>query len=150
MLRKSLFALLLVVMNIGLAEAVVSKDIRRETERATSLIEHGRYTEARHSFTLLRKRVPMDDEVLVRYIDYELVRCAAELRDNEAEQIMLAFLRRYPESVHINDVRFLLAMYYCCNLLEFCLLFFQSNNSLLKNMLNLIHQQLSLLKYCYQ
>ena len=113
MLRKSLFALLLVVMNIGLAEAVVSKDIRRETERATSLIEHGRYTEARHSFTLLRKRVPMDDEVLVRYIDYELVRCAAELRDNEAEQIMLAFLRRYPESVHINDVRFLLAMYYC-------------------------------------
>lgn len=113
MLRKSLFALLLVVMNIGLAVAVVSKDIRRETERATSLIEHGRYTEARHSFTLLRKRVPMDDEVLVRYIDYELVRCAAELRDNEAEQIMLAFLRRYPESVHINDVRFLLAMYYC-------------------------------------
>ncbi len=88
MLRKSLFALLLVVMNIGLAEAVVSKDIRRETERATSLIEHGRYTEARHSFTLLRKRVPMDDEVLVRYIDYELVRCAAELREVGGQAVL--------------------------------------------------------------
>ena len=113
MLRKSVFALLVAVMNIGIAGAVVSVDVKRETERATSLVEHGRYAEARHSLRLLRERVPIDDEVLVRHIDFELVRCAAELRDNEVEQIMLAFLRRYPESVHANEVRFLLAMYYC-------------------------------------
>ena len=113
MLKKGLLALLLAVMNIGLAEAVISPEIKRETERATSLIEHGRYAEARHSLTLLRKRIPLDDEVLVRHIDFELALCAAELRDNEAESIMLAFLRRYPESVHVNDVRFMLAMHYC-------------------------------------
>lgn len=113
MLRKSVLILLFVVMNISLAEAVVSVDVKRETERATSLIEHGRYAEARHALTILRERIPIDDEVLVRHIDYELALCAAELRDNEAEEIMLAFLRRYPESVHVNDVRFMLAMYYC-------------------------------------
>lgn len=113
MLRKSVLILLFAVMNISLAEAVVSVDVKRETERATSLIEHGRYAEARHALTILRDRVPIDDEVLVRHIDFELALCAAELRDNESEEIMLAFLRRYPESVHVNDVRFMLAMYYC-------------------------------------
>ncbi len=113
MLRKGVLMLLVAVMNIGFAKAVISPEVKRETERATSLIEHGRYTEARHALTSLRKRIPLDDEVLVRHIDYELAICAAELRDNEAEQIMLAFLRRYPESVHVNDVRFMLAMYYC-------------------------------------
>ena len=113
MLRKSGLILLLAVMNIGLAEAVVSVDVKRETERATSLIEHGRYVEARHALTLLRKRIPIDNEILIRHVDFELARCAAELRDNEAEQILLAFIRRYPESVHVNDVRFMLAMYYC-------------------------------------
>ena len=113
MLKKSIFALLVAVMNIGFAEAVVAVDVKREAERATSLIEHGRFTEARQSLTLLRERVPIDDEVLVRHIDFELALCAAELRDNDAENILLAFLRRYPESVHVNDVRFLLAMYHC-------------------------------------
>ena len=113
MLKRGILILLLAVVNISVAEAVVSPDIKRETERATSLVEHGRYTEARQAFTLLRQRIPIDDEVLVRYIDFELARCAAELHDNEAEKIMLAFLRRYPESVHTNDVRFMLAMYYC-------------------------------------
>ena len=113
MLRKSLFLLLCAVMNIGLAEASVSVDIKRESERATSLVEHGRYTEARRALTILRERVPVDDEVLTRHIDFELVLCAVELHDNNAENIMLAFLRRYPESVHTNDVRFMLALLYC-------------------------------------
>ena len=113
MLKKSIFLLLAVAVSIGVAGAENRLDIKRETERAKSLIEHGRYSEARHSLTNLREQVPLDEEVLVRHIDFELALCAYELRDNEAEQIMLAFLRRYPESVHINDVRFMLAMYYC-------------------------------------
>ena len=113
MFRKGLFLLLAVAVNIGVSSADNATDIKRETERAISLMEHGRYAEARHSLTLLRKQVAIDDEVLVRHIDFELAVCAAELRDNEAEKIMLAFLRRYPESVHVNDVRFMLAMYYC-------------------------------------
>ena len=113
MLRKTIFLLLAVAVNIGIVSADNRLDIKRETERAISLIEHGRYGEARHSLTILRERVPLEEEVLVRHIDFELALCAFELHDNEAEKIMLAFLRRYPESVHINDVRFMLAMYYC-------------------------------------
>ena len=112
MLRKSLFLLLVAVMNIGVAEAVVSVDVKRAAERATSLIEHKRFAEARHALVSLRDRVPLDEEVLVRHIDFELALCASELRDNNTENILLAFLRRYPESVHANDVRFMLALYY--------------------------------------
>jgi len=113
MLRKSVLILLFAVTNIWLAAATVSTDIRRENERATSLIEHGRFSEARKLLTELRKRIPIDDEVMARHIDFSLVRCAAELHDNGAENLMNAFLRRYPESVHTNDVRFLLGLYYC-------------------------------------
>ena len=113
MLKKSLFLLLAVAINIGVVGAENRLEVRRETERAISLIEHGRYGEARHALTLLRERVPIDDEVSMCHIDFQLALCAAELRDNEAEQSLLAFLRRYPESVHVNDIRFLLAMYYC-------------------------------------
>ncbi len=113
MFRKGLFLLLVVAVNIGVSSAENRLDVKFETERAISLIEHGRYAEARHSLSLLREQVPIDDEVLMRHIDFQLTLCAAELRDNEAEKMMLAFLRRYPESVHVNDVRFMLAMYYC-------------------------------------
>ena len=113
MLRKSFVALLLAVVNIGFAGAVESSNVKRDIDRAMSLIEHKRYAEARHALIELRTMIPLDEEVLVRHIDFEMVHCAVELRDNEAEKIMLAFLRRYPESVHANDVRFMLAMYYC-------------------------------------
>ncbi len=112
MFRKGWFLLLAVAVNIGVSNAETI-DFKRETERAVSLIEHGRYADARHSLTILRQQVSVDNEVLMRHIDFQLALCAAELRDNAAEQIMLAFLRRYPESVHVNDVRFMLAMYYC-------------------------------------
>ena len=113
MFRKGAFLLLAVAVNIGVASADRSLDVKRETERAISQMEHGRYADARHSLMLLREQVPIDDEVLVRHIDYQLAVCAYELRDNEAEEILLAFLRRYPESVHVNEVRFMLAMYHC-------------------------------------
>ena len=113
MFRKWSFLLLAVVANISVAGAMNTPDEKRATERATSLIEHGRYGEARHELMRLRNSISIDNEPLVRYIDFSLVRCAAELGDNDAEKIMLAFLRRYPESVHVNDVRFMLAMYYC-------------------------------------
>lgn len=113
MFRKIPLLLLAVAVNIVVVTAENRVDIKRETERAMSLMEHGRYAEARHAFTALRSKIAVDDETLVRYIDFSLVHCAAELHDNDAEKIMLAFLRRYPASVHTNDVCFLLAMYYC-------------------------------------
>lgn len=112
MFRKSTFLLLAVALSIGVANAENTLDVKRERERAVSLMKHGRYAEARHSLTLLREQAPIDDEVLVRDIDFELARCAFELRDSDAEKVLLAYLRRYPESVHVNEVRFMLAMHY--------------------------------------
>ena len=105
--------LLVVALSIGVANANNTLDIKRETNRAVSLMDKGRYSEAYHSLTLLREKAPLDDEVLVRQIDFELARCVFELKDDGAEKTLLAFLRRYPESVHSNSVRFMLAMYYC-------------------------------------
>ena len=113
MLKKGAFILLAIAVNIGVVNAENRVDIERERERAVSLIEHERYTEARRSLAILRDRVPVDDEVMMRQVDFELALCAFELHDNETESILLAFLRRYPESVHVNEVRFMLAMYYC-------------------------------------
>ena len=113
MLKKSLFALLISVLYIGFANADTTLDVKRELERAVSLLEHERYAEARHSLTLLRQNISIDDEPLVRYVDFSLARCASVLRDNDTEKILIAFMRRYPESVHVNEVRFMLAMYYC-------------------------------------
>lgn len=113
MLKKTLFVLLFATLYIGSAAASVTADLKREMDRAFSLLEHGRYGDARYSLSRLREKISIDDEPMVRYIDFALVRCAAEMHDNDAEQIMLAYLRRYPESVHVNDVRFMLAMYHC-------------------------------------
>lgn len=113
MLKKTLFVLLFATLYIGSAVASVTADLKREMDRAFSLLEHGRYGDARYSLSRLREKISIDDEPMVRYIDFALVRCAAEMHDNDAEQIMLAYLRRYPESVHVNDVRFMLAMYHC-------------------------------------
>ena len=84
MFRKGTFLLLAVAVNIGVASADATLDVKRETERAISLMEHGRYADARHSLTILREQAPVDDEVLARHIDFKLAVCAYELRDNEA------------------------------------------------------------------
>ena len=96
MFRKIFLALIVSVLYIGFANAGSSSNFKSELERSISLLEHGRYSEAQHSFTLLRKRVAIDDEPQVRYIDFALACCAWELRDNDAEKILEAFMRRYP------------------------------------------------------
>lgn len=113
MLKKSLLALLVAVAYIGSANAMTSVEVKRETKRAVSLMDLGRYGEARHSLNNLRKQISIDDEAMMHYVDFALARCASELRDNDLEQILLAFLRRYPESPNANEVRFMLAMYFC-------------------------------------
>ena len=81
--------------------------------RAKSLLEHGRYADARHAYLRLKDMVASDDVAAVHSVEYGLTVCAAMLDDNIAEQRMRAFLMNYPGSVHAADVRFLLAMHYC-------------------------------------
>ena len=82
-------------------------------ERAKSLLEHGRYADARHEDMRLRQSVASDDVGAVQQVEYGLTVCAVHLDDNIAEQRMLSFLSHYPGSVHSTDIRFLLALRYC-------------------------------------
>lgn len=113
MYRKIVIFTLVVCLNIAAAAASSHQELERLEDRAVSLLERGRYVEARHALLLVKKQMPIDDETRMRHADFGLVRCAVELDDNDAEEIMLAFLRRYPESVHTNDVRFMLSLHYC-------------------------------------
>ena len=81
--------------------------------RAKSLLEHGRYADARHEYMRLKDVAPADDLGLIQQAEYGLTVCAVELDDNVAEQRMVGFLDRYPGSVHAADIRFRLALHYC-------------------------------------
>ena len=76
--------------------------------RAKSLLEHGRYADARHEYLRLKQVAPADDLGLIQQAEYGLTVCAVELDDNVAEQRMIGFLNRYPGSVHAADIRFVL------------------------------------------
>ncbi len=113
--KKILLTALLAVVSVCGATAVVPPRTNIELERALTLLEHRRWCDARHEFELLRESAPSDRMSLVRQIEYGLSVCALELKDADAEQRILNFLSLYPESVHVNDLRFLLAVYYCEN-----------------------------------
>lgn len=113
MFRRALLITLFAAVSMGIASALPTSDMQRRVERVLDLIEQQRYADARQSLQQLRQQVAIDDETLHRHIDFGLAKCAYFLDDNDTESILRAFLRRYPESVHVNDVRFMLAMYYC-------------------------------------
>ena len=108
---KILFVMLLATLMCGQAVAGNSEQVL--FARAKSLLEHGRYADARHAYLRLKDMVASDDVAAVHSVEYGLTVCAAMLDDNIAEQRMRAFLMNYPGSVHAADVRFLLAMHYC-------------------------------------
>ena len=81
--------------------------------RAKGLLEHGRYADARHEYMRLKSQTPSSDIGAMQQVEYGLTVCAVHLDDNIAEQRMVAFLDRYPGSVHAADIRFLLALHYC-------------------------------------
>lgn len=112
--KLSLIAVSLVVLVFG-AQAMTPPEKDVVLSRATSLLEKGRWSDARHEYERLRTIVSADDEGAMQSIEYGLTVCAARLDDNVAEQRMLDFLSRYPGSVYAADVHFLLALHYCEN-----------------------------------
>lgn len=104
------FALAAIAVSGGVAQAGVEE---RLLARAKSLLEHGRWSDARHEYMRLREAVATDDESMAQQAEFGLTVCAVHLDDNVAEQRMLDFLSRYPGSVHSADINFLLALHYC-------------------------------------
>ena len=113
--KKILLTALLAVVAMSGAMAVVPPRTDIELERALTLLEHRRWCDARREFELLKENAPSDRMSLHRQIEFGLAVCAIELKDANAEQRILNFLSVYPESVHVNDLHFLLAVYYCEN-----------------------------------
>ena len=71
MLKKTLFVLLFATVYIGSALASVTAELKRDMDRAFSLLEHGRYGDARHSLSRLRESISIDDEVQLRQLPPE-------------------------------------------------------------------------------
>ncbi len=106
---------LLLSLCVQSAGAMTPTEGQIALERALTLLEHKRWGDARHELQLLRGQVPPDDESMKCLVEYALTVCAVELKESGAEQRMLGYLRAYPESVHANDIHFLLALHYCEN-----------------------------------
>ena len=94
-------------------QALAQSEQRVILDRANTLLEHGRYADARHEYLRLKQMVATDDISAVQQVDYGLTVCAVHLDDNIAEQRMRAFLSAYPGSVYAADISFLLALHYC-------------------------------------
>jgi len=97
------------------AVAMTPPESRSVLERALTLLEHRRWCDARHELLRAKETVSSDETSLLRQIEFGLVVCAVELKDADAEHSLLSFLANYPESVHVNDIHFLLGIYYCEN-----------------------------------
>ena len=115
MSKKIFLTVIMLAAALCSTVAMTPPESRTTLERALTLLEHRRWSDARHEFERAREGVSSDETSLLRQIEFGLAVCAVELKDADAEQRLLAFLAAYPESVHVNDVHFLLGIYYCEN-----------------------------------
>ncbi len=80
------------------------------------LLERRRWADAKLS--LLEYRSELDavkDRYDLEWVDFHLASCAVELGSQEAEKLMLDFMKRYPSSQLSNRMCFMLACYHCDN-----------------------------------
>lgn len=113
MYRKFKIAITLLFALVVCAPASAQTKEQVLFARAKSMLEHGRYADARHSYMRLKEVINPEDVAAVQQVEYGLTVCAVHLDDNIAEPRMKAFLASYPGSVHAADIHFLLALHYC-------------------------------------
>ena len=111
-MRKTVLFILLLV-----AAAMPCRAQQREggrwLTRGRELFDFGRWSDARHAFRAARTYLQPDDFAAREEIDYYLAACAVELGSADAEQALLDFRERYPDSVYASEVDFALGSYYC-------------------------------------
>ncbi len=82
-------------------------------QRAVDLFERRRWADARLEFMRLREELPAERELERQQVEYYLALCAVELKNPDAEQVLLHFEQQHPGSLRTNDIRFALASFYC-------------------------------------
>ena len=115
MSRKIFLAVALLLTTFTPVAAMTPPESQAILERALTLLEHRRWNDARHEFMRLQEITSPEQVSLKQQIDFGLTVCAVELGVGDSEQRMLDYLLAYPESVHCNDIRFLLGLHYCKN-----------------------------------
>ncbi len=114
-MRKGVLLLIAALGTCWLAfgTSVLTPEGRAHFERGRELYDSGRWSDAQKEFSVVGQAEPPVDAVLQRETDYYLAMCAMELKEEGAAARLRDFLRRYPESVHVNDVEFALASMMC-------------------------------------
>ena len=115
-MRKEI--ILLVAMSLFTLSSVsaqsVSGDLQSRKASVEELMERMRWADARAILGTMRGELdPVKERFELEWVDYNAVRCAVELGAEDAESMMLGFLKEYPSSLYGNRMQFLLASYYC-------------------------------------
>ena len=117
MRREIIFGALLlclVLLPCG-ADAQVSDKVKG-FDYVESMLQRRRWGEARVELERLGAQLnPVTQSVEVEWVEYHKVRCAVELGVGNELGMMKEYLRRYPQSLHRNDMAFLIASYECDN-----------------------------------
>ena len=88
----------------GADASVLTSGGRTHFDRGRELYALGRWADAREEFAAVCGAVPQTESSLCVEADYYMAMCAMELKEAGAEARLAEFLRRNPESVHVNDV----------------------------------------------
>lgn len=102
------FFLSLIALNPLPAEAAADNP-ETHYRQGVALYEKEKYAAAQHEFRQAAQKTGTDDGSQRMHIRYYLARCASELGDTNAEEVLLAFIDDYPASIYVNDIRFALA-----------------------------------------
>ena len=117
MRREIIFGALLlclVLLPCG-ADAQVSDKVKG-FDYVESMLQRRRWGEARVELERLGAQLnPVTQSAEVEWVEYHKVRCAVELGVGNELGMMKEYLRRYPQSLHRNDMAFMIASYECDN-----------------------------------
>lgn len=111
---KKIILTLALVASLSSPIAAAATDIRSTAERARSLYEAKRWSDARSEFLRLRRMLdPARDLHDLQRTDYFLAQCLVQMGSPDAEAVLRRYLSENRSSVYCNDVRFTLACYLC-------------------------------------
>ncbi|MDE6861183.1 MAG: tetratricopeptide repeat protein [Alistipes sp.] len=116
MCRKIILTLIAALLAASLPAGASSPESRVVAERARSLYEAKRWSDARSEYVRLRDMLdPTRDLHQLQRTDYFITQCMVQMGSPDAEAALRRFLDENPSSVYCNDARFALACYLCDN-----------------------------------
>ena len=109
------FLLMLSVLLPLTVDAFVPNKEKVQRERVQTLFEQHRYADSRHALAEYELMLGKNDVEQRIYASYMSASLSMLLGEKDAEDEMTGFIKRYAQSVYVNDIRFMLGVYYCDN-----------------------------------